>query len=56
MALGINIKYYPFFFVLCYSVVVVVVIFQNYNLSKRFENLITRRDSNATKSGFLEKS
>ena len=26
----------------CYSVV--VVIFQNYNLSKRFENLITRRD------------
>ena len=53
MALGINIKYYSFF-VLCYSVV--VVIFQNYNLSKRFENLITRRDSNATKSGFLEKS
>ena len=41
MALGINIKYHRFF-VLCYSVV--FVIFQNYNLSKRFENLITRRD------------
>ena len=41
MALGINIKYHRFF-VQCYSVV--VVIFQNYNMSKRFENLITRRD------------
>ena len=41
MALGINIKYHRFF-VLCYSVV--VVIFQNYDLSKRFDNLITRRD------------
>ena len=43
--LGINTKYHRFF-VLCYSVV--VVIFQNYNLSKRFENLSPEE----TKSGF----